>query len=85
MWRENRDYSTPPIVTQKLLTPRVAFVLYSHDIISVMTNNLKYSGLNTSSNDPFDEMWLEAHPNNRASWEDDEEIPDHDEMNDVDE
>ncbi len=49
-----------------------------------MTSNLKYSGLNTSSNDPFDDLWNETHPNGTASWEEDD-IPEHEIMEDVDE
>lgn len=52
-----------------------------------MTQQLEYSGLNSRSSDPFDDMWEETHPNSTASWEDEDDVDDvdFDVMDDEDE
>jgi hypothetical protein len=50
-----------------------------------MTSNLEYNGCNTSSSDPFDELWEATHPKGTASWEDEEDIPDYDKPEDEEE
>ncbi len=46
-----------------------------------MTSDLEYFGLNTSS-DPFDDLWEATHPKGKASWEEEDDIPDYDKPND---
>jgi len=43
----------------------------------VMTSDLEYFGLNTSS-DPFDDLWEATHPKGTASWEEEDDIPEYD-------
>jgi hypothetical protein len=45
-----------------------------------MTSDPKYSGLDTSSSDPFDELWEATHPKGTASWEEEDDIPEHEDM-----
>lgn len=79
MWRENRHYSTPRSShTLSKSSLRLAFCLYVSCYNYSMTSNHEYSGLNTNSSDPFDDLWEATHPKGTASWEEDDDIPDYD-------